>query len=55
MIYLYAQNYGKSSLHYAAEYGHKDIVLFLIDKHHIDIETRDEVLPVKAYIFLTST
>jgi ankyrin repeat protein len=30
-------------LHYAAEYGCKDIVLLLIDKHNAVIEARDKV------------
>jgi ankyrin repeat protein len=37
------QEYGKSSLHYAAEYGHKDVLLFLMNKHQADINMRDQV------------
>jgi ankyrin repeat protein len=40
---VYIQEDGKAPLHYAAEHGRKDVMQFLIDKHHADIEARDQV------------
>ena len=37
------QEDGKMPLHYAAEHGHKEVMLFLINKHHAGIEARDQV------------
>ena len=42
------QEYGKSCLHYAAEYGHKDLVLLLIHKYRGDTRARDKVQSYKS-------